>query len=684
MRVRTSSRPGAVLLTLVLLLGSAGGWALDFTLHSAVDALVPGDASSYSTGFGAEFSANLGLFNFLTPFVEGGIGVTPILNSSKSLMFFNGGGGLGVYAYPVPRIKLSAAVSGGLYLGSFDGSSRTDYYWKGSLGAGYRLSPSFSLLVNASYINYLQYYEPWVSSLGLGILADINLGKRGAGVKVLGAPKDSFFPVEYETYSTRSIGSVTITNTEQAEIRNVKVSFFVGDYSSESIVCATIPYMAKGASAEVPLYAILGNNILGITETTKVQGSLKIGYELLGAAQSLTRAEPVTILHRNALTWADPSLVAAFISPSDPSVLDLSKFAVGLIREKLRPDLDKNLQFGMGLFESLRLLGLKYAPDPSTPYASFHRDPSKIDYLQYPYQTLAYKGGDSDELGVLFATTLVSIDVPAALVLLDDDVVVAFKLAIGEAQARAEFLKPNELIYRNGAVWLPLQMSKLREGFLSAWASGSTSWQKAVAQGAPTFIDLAQAWQTHKDVGLAGLEFKPYKPTEAALSLAFENLMGRFVAKELEPRAEKLLADMGQAGTGRQYNSLGVLYARYGLLQKAREAFLKASQLDFAPALTNVANVAYLQKDYEVAITFFEAALKLNPENMIATIGLAKAKYEIDAYAEADSLYSRVVSADPGLAARYAYLSSKVDASTSRASSAAADRGGATEWDLEP
>ena len=44
----------------------------------------------------------------------------------------------------------------------------------------------------------------------------------------------------------------------------------------------------------------------------------------------------------------------------------------------------------------------------------------------------------------------------------------------------------------------------------------------------------------------------------------------------------------------------------------------------------------------------------------------------------------RVMSIDPVLAARYAYLSSKVDAFSSRASSAAADRGGATEWDIEP
>ena len=92
----------------------------------------------------------------------------------------------------------------------------------------------------------------------------------------------------------------------------------------------------------------------------------------------------------------------------------------------------------------------------------------------------------------------------------------------------------------------------------------------------------------------------------------------------------------------------------------------------------------FRSKDYESAIANYEAALRLQPDNRTALIGLARAKYEVDAYADADALYGKVMQLDPALAARYAYLSSMVDATTSRASSAAADRGGATAWDEEP
>ena len=45
----------------------------------------------------------------------------------------------------------------------------------------------------------------------------------------------------------------------------------------------------------------------------------------------------------------------------------------------------------------------------------------------------------------------------------------------------------------------------------------------------------------------------------------------------------------------------------------------------------------------------------------MALIGLARARYELDAYDEADRLYSQVKALDPALASQYAYLSSTVN-----------------------
>ena len=68
-----------------------------------------------------------------------------------------------------------------------------------------------------------------------------------------------------------------------------------------------------------------------------------------------------------------------------------------------------------------------------------------------------------------------------------------------------------------------------------------------------------------------------------------------------------------------------------------------------------------------------------DPTNKAALLGLARSRYELDAYAEADELFARVNRIDPDLASKYAYLSSRIGSGAARAS-AASGRGGSAPW----
>jgi hypothetical protein len=524
------------------------------------------------------------------------------------------------------------------------------------------------------------------SGITVGATVDINLGiltNRTSGISIEGEQSAPIFPLFSTEYDRTPMGTAKITNSEQAEIRNVTVSFRVGGYSSAPKECASYPVIQKGDSVSAPLYAVFNEQVLTLTENTKVQAEIVVSYTLLDAPISVKKALTVSFNHRNATTWEDARMMAAFTSPNDPALLEYSKFIAGLVRNKIRPGIDANLQYGMGFYEALRLSGISWSADPTTPYATFHVDPKATDYIQYPHQTLAYKSGDSDDLAVLYAAALESVGITTAFIPLADDVCVAFPLSMSEAEARSTFIDPAVLIYRSGTPWIPVRLSRIREGFMAAWLGGAKAWNDSITAGSvPGFYPTDQAWMTFPPVGIPGVEAKVPKPSEDQVNLAFENAITRFITREIGPRVQKLLSDIDSGGgTPGRYNTLGVLYAKNGLYKEARDAFERAAAADYIHALTNLGNILYLEKNYESSILYFEKVLARQPDNTIVLVVLARAKYELGRYSESDVLITKVRDIDPALAEKYSYLFSKIEGSSARSASVSGQ--GATLWSGE-
>jgi tetratricopeptide (TPR) repeat protein len=59
---------------------------------------------------------------------------------------------------------------------------------------------------------------------------------------------------------------------------------------------------------------------------------------------------------------------------------------------------------------------------------------------------------------------------------------------------------------------------------------------------------------------------------------------------------------------------LGILYARFGLTDKAQVQFQEAAQGgDYAPALVNLGNLLFLKKDWQNAFDYYDQARKIDP-----------------------------------------------------------------------
>ena len=91
--------------------------------------------------------------------------------------------------------------------------------------------------------------------------------------------------------------------------------------------------------------------------------------------------------------------VAAFVSSKDPPRSGF-KIYFFCCKDSFRAGINTNLQYAIGLFEAVNTFGLNYVIDPQAPTPT--TSAVNLDFLQFPYQTLMFRGGDCDDISILF------------------------------------------------------------------------------------------------------------------------------------------------------------------------------------------------------------------------------------------------------------------------------------------
>lgn len=113
----------------------------------------------------------------------------------------------------------------------------------------------------------------------------------------------------------------------------------------------------------------------------------------------------------------------------------------------------------------------------------------------------------------------------------------------------------------------------------------------------------------------------------------------------------------------RWYNKLGILYARYGVDDRAVKYFEEAidRREDYAPALVNLGNIHFLADDLFTALDYYEAAQAVAPDNPDVLLNIARANHEIENYGTARRAYAQLQEVSPSLANRFSYLDLRGD-----------------------
>jgi len=573
--------------------------------------------------------------------------------------FFSIGGGPSVFLPKLGAFTNSLYGSAGYYYGVIaDSGNRTggSFFLSGGLRSGWQVSPSFNAGIEVSY----RFVSDGLGGalyqgLGFGASARYSL-LQASPVRIREIKFNDVFPVFLKYYDTHSIGQVVFENSGTAPIRDMEVTFFVDKYMDNPTQCPAPPILNGGQKATIDLLALFSEKVLSITESTVVSGKVAVSYTQGGKRLSVERSGSLHVQDRNAITWDDDRKVAAFVLYKDPAVLEIAKTLARIVKEA-PPSIDGNLSTAMTLHEALRKYGMSYVVDPTSSYAVQSKSKVTVDYIQYPRSSLQYKAGDCDDLSVLYASILQGVGIDTAFITVPGHIYMAFSLKMGAEKARKLFSNPSNLIIRGDKVWVPLEITMTTRDFLEAWDKGASEWRENAAEAHLTTV--AEAWDVFEPVGY----FEDTRPVsfvpENTIKTLFQNALTVFVHRELE--AQKARLDKAAEGTSDKassLNSLAVICAQYGQNDSAKQYLAQALQKgDFFPALVNYGNILYLEGNFAGALSYYQRAQKLKPDDAMTTLHLAQAYSRMGNDGEAEARFRRLASLDPALAARHSELS---------------------------
>jgi len=481
----------------------------------------------------------------------------------------------------------------------------------------------------------------------------------GEGLEIVKVQFHDIFPVFYKYYDENPLGMAVVHNWENVPATDVNVTVFVRQYMDIPKECKTPGTLEAGEEAEIELTALFNTKVLEITEGTKVAAEIIVTYTQKGTVFENKYSETIRIFDRNAINWDDDRKAAAFVTAKDPVVLRFSKNVAGMIKDKGSKAVDKNLLMAMALHEAISLYGMSYVIDPTTPYAEFSANKQAVDFLQFPKQTLEYRAGDCDDLSILYSALLESVGVETTFITIPGHILMAFAVDMDPGKAKKRFSRQDELIFRDEKVWIPVEVTEIGGGFLKAWQTGAQEWREAILKQKEGFYPMHSSWSLYEPVGLPGDIATLTLPSSDTLVSVYLTELIKFIDREIYSQMVKIEDGIAKSGeTAKLVNKRGVLYARYGVNDKAEMEFTKSLSMNskYMPALMNLGNIYYLNDEMERALELYERATRIQPKNPKVLLCVTRANHELENYGSAKKTYNKLKKIDPDLAVEYAYL----------------------------
>ena len=510
----------------------AGG---EFLVSVYADLTKPiGEAHNMQYGIGGGLKATYRPISFLNLYAQGEY-LSMALPGVSPVSILQGELGTGFHLDFADRLALDLNIDAGLYNAKAT-SSASGITAGGSLTFTYKINPSIYADVTATARHYSGKPSPLMminAGLAPGLTFNISeIINKKTKLQIGLTELDPVFPVLYSWYENNSFGKIEITNKEDSSITDVTVSFFQPQYMAHAKECATFKRIKCDETVSVDLYAFFNEQMLELREKTDTSSYIIVNYSRLGKKLSQSYALDVPVYGRNNMSWDDDRRAAVFVSSKDPAAMQFAKYTASIVRDNLCIDVPVNIQYAIGIFQALNEFGLNYVVDPSSAFED-NVGTSSIDFLQFPYQTLMYRGGDCDDLSILVCSLFEAVGIDTAFITVPGHIFMAFDSGLTPEQAKTIFKNRSEYIVDDGKVWMPLEITLSDEGFYRACRYGAREWNAAEAKGAAALYKMHDCWKIYQPISVPGASAFFNIPESEIITVAFQRGLDEWKRGEL-------------------------------------------------------------------------------------------------------------------------------------------------------
>jgi hypothetical protein len=454
-------------------------------------------------------------------------------------------GGLGPFFRwrPFDRWSFRAGVQAGLYQYQWEEFQRVRPFGGAGLEAEFHLSPFVSLRAGGEYSLYAFSDKP-LNAFSLSAGVRLNLSEiMGGEARLRGRKTEQarIFPVSWAWYKDNPAAAVRITNEEPNTVTGIRLSLFMERYMGQPELFAEVPRLGPGESVDLPVTALFNEVMLSLTENVNANGQVLMSYRSLGARKEADFPLQMMVYHRNALSWDDDRRAASFVSPRDPAARLFARYAAS-VADGLPGALPRNIRRAAVLFEALAAYGINYVIDPASSFVELSENATALDSLNYPYQTLYYRGGDCDDLSILYCAMLEALGLETAFITTPGHIYAAFDTGLESGPASAAAFKnipgleagTGNFIEYGGRLWMPVEITVPDLDFYRAWLIGAREWRAAAGQAGEgrRIYPMRESWALYPPVTVpeAG-DRLPALPEEQEIARRFTEVLKKFEAR---------------------------------------------------------------------------------------------------------------------------------------------------------